>query len=85
MGASNYYGRSACDCVVMRCLVVCRSVIAIEILPEVQMTQFITWKHYDEMITKILQCKSYNDTTITNQESNQLRFQYTSFRWHVRI
>jgi DNA-binding response OmpR family regulator len=36
------------------------------------MTQFITCKHYDEMITKILQCKSYNDATSTNQESNQL-------------
>jgi CheY-like chemotaxis protein len=52
--------------------VVCSPVIAIEFLPEVQMTQFITCKHYDEMITKILECKSYNDSTSTNQESNQL-------------
>jgi DNA-binding response OmpR family regulator len=34
------------------------------------MTQYITCKHYD-MITKILKCKSYNDATSTNQESNQ--------------
>jgi hypothetical protein len=52
--------------------VVCSPVIAIEFLPEVQMTQSITCKHYDEMITKILKCKSYNDSTSTNQESNQL-------------
>jgi CheY-like chemotaxis protein len=52
--------------------VVCSPVIANEFLPEVQMTQFITCKHYDEMITKILKCKSYNDSTSTNQESNQL-------------
>ena len=48
--------------------VVCNPVIAIEFLQEVQMTQFITCKHYDEMITKILKCKSYNDTTSTNRE-----------------
>jgi DNA-binding response OmpR family regulator len=35
------------------------------------MTQFITCKHYDEMITKILKVKSYNDAISTNQESNQ--------------
>ncbi|MGA9149652.1 MAG: response regulator [Candidatus Nitrosopolaris sp.] len=50
---------------------VCIQAIAIEFLPEVQMTQFITCKHYDEMITKILKVKSYNDAISTNQESNQ--------------
>ena len=50
----------------------CSPVIAIEFLPEVQMTQFITCKHYDEMITKIFKCKSYNYTASTNQKSNQL-------------
>jgi CheY-like chemotaxis protein len=51
--------------------VVCGPVIVIEFLPEVQMTQFIICKHYDEMITKILKSKSYNATS-TNKESNQL-------------
>jgi PleD family two-component response regulator len=51
--------------------VVCSPVIPIKFLSEIEMTQFITCKHYDELITKILKGKGYNDAICRHQESNQ--------------
>ena len=47
----------------------------IDFLPEIQISQFIASKNYDEKITTIHMCKVYDDVFNRQRESNQQQVQ----------